>query len=91
MEYYFSMETMREFQRRFEREYLTGYTVKHYEKDCLTVYVINDSLVICFEFVPLFSFVPCCDYNIAYLRRYINRHSIHICADIFVQIIYLRR
>ena len=55
MEYYFSMETMREFQRRFEREYLTGYTVKHYEKDCLTVYVINDSLVICFEFVPLIA------------------------------------
>ena len=55
MEYYFSMETMREFQRRFEREYLTGYTVNHYEKDCLTVYVINDSLVICFEFVPLIA------------------------------------
>lgn len=55
MQYYFSMETMREFQRRFENEYLTGYTVKQYEKDCLTVYVINDSLVLCFELVPLIA------------------------------------
>ena len=32
------METMREFQHWFESEYLTGYTVKQYEKYCLTVY-----------------------------------------------------
>ena len=55
MDYHFSFETMREFQHMFEIKYLSGYTVKQYEKGCLTVYVINDSLVIGFELVPLIA------------------------------------
>ena len=53
MDYHFSFETMRKFQHMFESKYLSGYTVKQYEKGCLTVYVINDSLVVGFELVPL--------------------------------------